>query len=112
MHYKNGRPVTIGDFVVGVSHNSNGRIVFGVVIEQMPQQGPCNLRISLIELTSCESAEQREISYVNLNDDAQTALITANFHDYGDAVNFIKCEDGLRLAKAAHFGKWDCPYSI
>lgn len=112
MHYKNGRPVENGDFVVGVSHNSNGRIVFGIVLEQMPKQGPCNIRIALIDHTKRADAEQREISYVPLGGTEERVLITANFHDYGDAANFIKCEDGLRLAKAEQFGKWNCRYSI
>lgn len=111
MHYKNGRPVTNGDFVVGTSHNSNGRIVFGVVLEQMPQQGPCNIKIALVETDTRKSAEEREISYVPLGGGKDRVLVTANFHDYGDAANFIKCEDGLRLAKAAFYGRWDCPYS-
>lgn len=112
IRYKNGRPVEHGDFVVGVPHNSNGHIVLGVVLEQMPLQGPCNIRIGLVQLAARKDADTREISCVPLNDTADQALVTASFHYYGDAANFIKCEDGLRLAKAAHFGKWDCPYSI
>ncbi len=112
MHYKNGRPVTVGDFVVGTSHNSQGRIVFGLVLEQMPKQGPCNIKLVLIETDSRESATKREIPYIPLHDGENRALVTSNFHDYGDAANFIKCEDGLRFAKAAEYGKWDCRYSI
>lgn len=111
MHYKNGRPVEIGDFVVGISHNSEGRIVFGVVLEVMPRQGPCNIRIARIERTSCKVADEREISHIRLQDDAQSALVT-DFDNYGDAAKFIKCEDGLRLASAALLGKWDSNYIV
>jgi hypothetical protein len=112
MHYKNGRPVEIGDFVVGTSHNSGGRIVFGVVIEQMPLQGPCNIKLSLIETCSRKLAEKKEVSYVPLRDNLDRVLVTANFDDFGDAANFIKCEDGLRLAKAAQYGAWNCSYFV
>lgn len=112
MHYKNGRPVELGDFVVGTSHNSDGLIVFGCVIEQMPQQGPCNIKIALIETTSRKSAQEREIAHLPIGDSRDRVFVTANFHDYGDAANFIKCEDGLRLAKAAKYGAWNCQYSI
>ncbi len=104
--------MTNGDFVVGTSHNSNGRIVFGVVLEQMPMQGPCNIKIALVETSSRKSAEEREISYVPLRNNEDSVLVTANFHDFGDAANFIKCEDGLRLSKAAKYGKWDCTYFV
>ncbi len=45
MHYKNGRPAQVGDWVVGKTHNSNGHLVIGIVRELMPKQGPCNVRL-------------------------------------------------------------------
>lgn len=96
--------------MVGTSHNSKGCIVFGVVLEEMPRQGPCNIRIALIHLSTCKAAEEQEISYLPLRDGQ--AIVTCGFDDYGDADKFLKCEDGLRFAKAAEFGRWDCPYFV
>lgn len=113
MHYQNGRPVELGDFVVGTSHNSAGKIVFGVVLEQMPKQGPCNIRIARIELSNVTLAEEQERPCLRLiGAPNQWCLMAGNFDDYGDAAKFLKCEDGLRLSRAAKFGKWDSPYFI
>jgi hypothetical protein len=45
MHYKNKREVKVGDWIVGPTHNSENKVVCGIVLELMPQQGPCNVRL-------------------------------------------------------------------
>ena len=114
MHYKNGRPVEIGDFVVGVSHNSGQRVIVAVVKGMMPKQGPCNILLHEIVLTSSKIAREREHAFLDLHagHPLDMAISVQPFEDYGDAQEFIKVEDGLRLAKAAKYGAWDCPYFL
>lgn len=52
MHYKNGRPASVGDIVIGPTHNSEQKLRIGEVIELMPKQGPCNVRLSIIGRTT------------------------------------------------------------
>jgi hypothetical protein len=62
MHYKNGRPAAIGDWVVGISHNSEHQTVCGYVVNLMPEQGTCNIKI----------LRWREESYTDqIEDDAE-----------------------------------------
>ncbi len=101
MHYKNGRPVNVGDWVVGKTHNSKD-VVVGIVLEMMPKQGPCNIKIHRWE-------EDLMI------DDADTvrtpAHKTSGVVDYADASEFILASDGLKMVKAViGFGNWDAPY--
>lgn len=113
MHYKNGRSVELGDFIVGVTHNSGGQIVFGVVLQQMPLQGDCNIRISRIELSDTDRASDQERGCLPFTSAPNNwCLMTGNFDDYGNAADFIKVEDGLRLSRAAELGKWDSPYMV
>lgn len=102
MHYKNGRQVNTGDWVIGISHNSQNKPVVGVVMEMMPKQGPCNIRIHC----------WREEYYTEEGHPMTTPLEqTKGYDDYGDAKEFILCADGLRMVKAVvQFGAWESPY--
>lgn len=44
MHYKNGRPAKVTDWVYGPNHSGDMRCV-GVIIELMENQGNCSARI-------------------------------------------------------------------
>jgi hypothetical protein len=102
MHYKNGRRVTLGDWVVGKTHNSQGVIV-GIVIDMMPQQGPCNIKIHRWE------GEQNYDAGVP--EPFIPAQQTRGREDYGDANEFILAADGLRMVSAIlGYGNWDGPY--
>lgn len=102
MHYKNGRKVTIGDWVVGVSHNSGHKPIVGIVIEMMPDQGTCNIKLHRWSDESFLDAGTR------------VEVQPQNWHgkpDFGDAKEFILCEDGLRMVNAVlGHGNWDGPY--
>lgn len=104
MHYKNGREVNLGDWVVGISHNSENCTVCGYVIEMMPKQGPCNIKIL-----------RWRTEHFTEEGTAVTVCVGAPNHrpitDYGDAKEFIRVDDGLRMVAAVEgHGKWDGPY--
>jgi hypothetical protein len=104
MHYKNGRDVKIGDWAVGISHNSNHCTVCGYVTELMPQQGPCNIKI----------LRWRNHSFTEDGNPVTFAIGSPHnrpIEDYGDAKEFIRVDDGLRMITAVeNFGKWDSHY--
>lgn len=88
--------------MVGVSHNSNHRTVCGLVVEMMPKQGPCNIKIHRWEDEHfTEEGHPRMIP----------AVESRGREDYGDAKEFITVEDGLRMVTAVvGHGNWDGPY--
>jgi hypothetical protein len=102
VHYKNGRAATIGDWVVGPTHNSNGRARCGLVVEIMPDQGPCNIKIHLWEDEHfTEEGHPRMIKAVD----------SRGRDDYADAKECIKVEDGLRMVRAVvQWGDYRSPY--
>ncbi len=102
MHYKNGRPVAVGDWVVGISHNSQNETVCGYVIDIMPKQGPCNIKL----------LRWREEYYTEEGNPVTVSIDKARpIEDYGDAKDFIRADDGLRMIHAiVGSGNWDGPY--
>ena len=84
------------------SHNSDNKPVCGLVVELMPKQGPCNIKIHRWEdETFTEQGEWRRIP----------AVESRGKEDYGDAKEFITVEDGLRMVKAVvQWGNYDSPY--
>lgn len=102
MHYKNGRPVSIGHWVVGISHNSENKTVCGYVIEMMEKQGPCNIKI----------LRWRDEHFTEEGNPCTTPIDKARpIEDYGDAREFIRVDDGLRMVTAmCGSGNWNAPY--
>lgn len=112
MHYMNGRNVTIGDWVVGKTHNGEGAMV-GVVIQTMPQQGPCNVRLKVFP--------NYGFSEYHRDDDSDGIIIPMEGKppyklscrdDYADCAELLRVDDGLRLANAAKLGHWQSNYCI
>jgi hypothetical protein len=102
MHYKNGRPVALGDWVIGKSHNSHGGVICGIVQEMMPQQGPCNIRIHVWK-AEYYTEEGHPVTVPPEK--------SKGGDDYGDAKEFIRADDGLRMISAiVGHGNWDGPY--
>ena len=54
MHYKNGRPARVGDFVVGKDYN--GTPVSGVVVRTVEGATSCNLYLAPSSPTVCVTA--------------------------------------------------------
>lgn len=92
MHYKNGRKVEVGDWVVGVTHNSNHKPVCGIVVELMLEQGPCNIKI--------HRWEDEQGFNEGIPDPVIPAHETGGHPDYGDAKEFIRVDDGLKMIMA------------
>lgn len=100
MHYKNGRPVSIGDWVVGKTHNSNGEIRVGIVKETMPLQGPCNVKLHI-----WLSDYHHDDGGLNENIPAYN---TKGKDDYADCAELVKCSDGLTMISAIlEHGNWN-----
>lgn len=92
MHYNNGRIAQVHDWVVGVSHNSDGKPVVGVVMELMEQRGNCNMRF--------HRWKDEYIHEDGADDHIIPATDTKGFDDYGDVKEFILCADGLIMLRA------------
>jgi hypothetical protein len=122
VHYRNGRQAQLGDVVVGTTHNSNGSLRIGRVLEFMPQQGPCNVRLLVIG-TAMDQA-------VGLHEDFEPLrfvggqVIRATTHRVGEpphaleiAEDFAECGQLVTVADAykalnaiERYAKHDSPY--
>ncbi len=103
MHYMNGRPVKVGDWVVGRTHNSRGQCRVGIVQETMEKQGPCNVRLHVWL--------DQHFHDDGCPDHHVPATESRGEDDYADAKSLIKAEDGYRMVDAIEdHGKWDGPY--
>ncbi len=114
MHYKNGRPASIGDWVVGPTHNSEGKLLVGMVMETMPEQGPCNVRLyvfpwyeSRLNMTPESSSDwERDGCRVWTGKEKAYGMI-AGREDFADAAKLIHVNDGHRMVAAFEdFGRW------
>lgn len=104
MHYKNGREAHIGDWVVGISHNSNNQTVCGYVIDLMPKQGTCNIKI--LRWRHEHYTEEGNPVTIKIGEYGHRPI-----EDYGDAKEFIRVDDGLRMVHAVYgSGNWDSPF--
>jgi hypothetical protein len=104
MHYMNDRIVNVGDWVVGISHNSEGKPVCGIVMELMPKQGPCNIRIHIWkDEFFTEEGHPRTIK----------AHESKGENDFGDSREFVTVADAFRMLKAVtRWGDYRAPYSV
>jgi len=115
MHYKNNRLVTIGDWVVGKTHNSDHKIIVGIVLETMPKQGTCNVRLHVFR--SFDFREKKptddghgEVVAVGGAADQKSFWLEGR-SDYADAAELIHVMDGFRMVEAViGSGNWDAPY--
>lgn len=104
MHYKNGRPVTVGDWVVGPTHNSKNALCVAYVTGIMPEQGPCNIKLFIWSSEYCDDGDGGTPFTIPI-EKAPPKI------DYGDAKEFITCADGRRMVSAIWgHGRWDGPY--
>ena len=94
--------MAIGDWVVGISHNSEHQTVCGYVVDLMPKQGTCNIKI----------LRWREEHYTEEGNSHIAPIETCRpIEDYGDSKSFIRVDDGLRMIHAVYgSGNWDAPY--
>lgn len=102
MHYKNGREAKVGDWAVGPTHNSGNEPRVGRVLELMPLQGPCNVKLHI----------WRDRHYTEEGAPVHVpAHKTEGETDFADAKELVLCADGYRMLSAIEgHGKWDGPY--
>lgn len=102
MHYKNGRPAKVGDWVIGKTHNSGEHLRVCFVKELMPANGQCNVKLH-VWLGSpsdyCGGYQPPKPRYELIGQD-----------DYAYTANLIHVVDGYRLAViCAEAWQWDSP---
>lgn len=130
MHYKNGREARQGDWVVGPTHNSQSRIAIGIVLELMPQQGPCNLKLRTFPFGAWAKKQEnpangdlqppffpnfggRGIFVEGLSpnsSDVNSEYLWSHI-DFADAAELFRVDDAERMANAVQsYGMWNSPY--
>lgn len=112
MHYKNNRPVSLKDWVIGPSHNSEGKLIIGVVAEIMPKQGPCNVRLETFPSFRFHALGPNDDSHgvrVEVTDgDKNEVQYIGSHRDYADANELLRVDDAFRAARAIEdFGRWE-----
>lgn len=102
MHYKNRREAKVGDWVVGITHNSNGQLRVGYVKELMPANSQCNVKLHVWLHAPSE--------YLGGYQAAVPCYKTLGEDDYAFAGNLLHVQDGYRLADiVATAWNWDSP---
>ncbi len=99
MHYKNGRLVSVGDWAVGPTHNSEQKIVIGLVVEVMEKQGNCNVRLAAFrshDLQPYSSDDERDALAVRMGKDNAIYKLGCHY-DYADAKNLVHVHDGYDM---------------
>lgn len=109
MHYKNGRSVTVGDWVIGPTHNSEGKVVIGIVVEEMPKQGPCNVRLhswKSFNLRPIEHTDDYRIA-LHFQQQGKPMALDTGSADYADAKELVHVIDAYNmLAAVTDHGDW------
>ncbi len=109
MHYKNGRDIKVDEIVVGRTHNSEGYLRVGVVLELMPAMGPCNVKLMLLGAWSLLASGAAMLK-TTVHFDGKPLILKTGI-DYADAKELYRIDDcyGMLDAVMDH-GGWDSPY--
>lgn len=121
MHYKNKAEAKIGHVVIGKTHNSNGKLRMGKILELMPQQGPCNVKLAIISFAPQAAPKEHDepwfnrfvgsemLTTRNLFDNEKLTLEVAV--DYADVREILPCSDCFRMLNAIlQYGDWDSSF--
>lgn len=109
MHYKNGREIKVDEIVVGRTHNSEGHLRIGVVMELMPAQGPCNVKLMVLGAWSLLASGQVMLQTTAHLNGKPLTLKTGI--DYADAKELYRVDDCYSMLDAVlDHGQWDSPY--
>ncbi len=118
MHYKNGKESKLGDLVVGPTHNSDHKLRIGRVLELMPKQGPCNLRLMVIGTpTGLMVGQEKDIEATRFH--GGKIIRTMTVHNFGLEVaeDFADCKDLVTVLDAykalnaiESYSRYDSPY--
>lgn len=109
MHYKNGREIKVDEIVIGPTHNSEGHLRVGVVLELMPAQGPCNVKLMVLGAWSLLASGQAMLQTTGHYDGKPLTLKTGI--DYADAKDLFRVDDCYKMLDAVlDHGGWNSPY--
>ncbi len=106
MHYLNGREIHVGDWVVGITHNSNGTRC-GIVLEILKLPGNCNVRLLCFKPGFVEPDYEGDCVRCWVGENKSQSMIPFR-EDYADAKKLIRVDDGF-AARAVHEPKSAMP---
>lgn len=121
MHYKNKVEAKFGHVVIGQTHNSKGAIRLGKIIELMPQQGPCNVKLLVFGFNPIQrpvSDDDRwmlkfygsEILTTVRQLEGENRSIEVAV-DYADVSELLRVEDCFRMLNSIlRYGEAEAPY--
>lgn len=110
MHYKNGRLVSVGDWVVGPTHNSNHGLRIGRVLRLIERQGSCNVQLLVFPSLLSSESDDYEGPCIIIPWDQKALRIRYEHNDYADCNELIRVDDGWRMVNAITVqGNWDAP---
>lgn len=121
MHYKNGVEVKIGEIVIGQTHNSQQKLRIGKVLEQMPLQGSCNVKLLVFGFNPVERPKEDDDTFFRQFVGSEFLTTIREFEgqkhtietavDYADAKNLLRAQDCFRSLNAQiDYGQYDSPY--
>lgn len=122
MHYKNGRESKLGDLVIGITHNSDHKLRIGRVLELMPKQGPCNVRLLVVGMaTGLMVGSQKDIEATRFFGgqilratryaEGQPPLALEIAEDYADCKELVTVIDAYKaLTAIENYSRYDSPY--
>ena len=108
--------------MIGETHNSNGQLRLGRVLELMPKQGPCNVRLLVIGTAtglmvgSQNDIEARrfvggEILRATIHRVGEVPAALEIAEDFADSKELVTVSDAFRAANAIHsYALPDSPY--
>lgn len=99
MHYKNGRIVAVGDWAVGPTHNTEGKIIIGLVTKIIKGQGNCSVRLQVFpayELMKYSHEDERDTISVSIGDE-ETNYKLGSRTDFADAAKLVHVQDGYDM---------------
>lgn len=108
MHYKNGRQVMVGDWVIGPTHNSHNELRIGKVLKLMEKQGPCNVQLLVFPALLSDLSDDYEGPCLQIPREEKPKRIGYDANDYADCHELIRVDDGWRMVNAITVqGNWD-----
>lgn len=104
----------LDDVVIGRTHNSNNGVRIGIVLELIPAQGPCNVKIMLlgswVQLLSGAMMLKADRSIAGKDGKPETLTLRTGI-DYADTKELLRVKDCYRMLEAVlKYGVFDCPY--
>lgn len=94
-HYADGTPARIGDQVVGVPYNTQGKQIVGIVAGLIPGTDACNLRVVYHEIVDPATTSETNAFMYHHQYGQQPTFFATRF-DYGAVKDFRLLSDRIR----------------